>query len=92
MVTIDGFACRFRGGERQIWRTFELQAAYADRTSRLAAKGNLHAINSVDGRVPGRGAPQHCNPCIGDKAHVHQVILYGFRQFERQQNSRFSDL
>ena len=55
-------------------------------------KGNLHAINPVDGRVA-RGRPsQHCDPRIGDKAHVHQVILYGFRQFERQQNSRLPDL
>ena len=92
MVAVYGFLRRFRGGERQIWLGFELQAAYADRISGLMPKGNLHAINPVDGRVARRRTSQHCDPRIGDKAHVHQVILYGFWQFELQQNCRLPDL
>ena len=92
MVTVHGFARRFRGGVRQIRRAVELQAAYADRTSRFVAKGNLHAINPVDGRVARGRTSQYCDPRIGDKAHVHQVILYGFWQFELQQNCRLPDL
>jgi hypothetical protein len=48
----------------------------------LAPEGNLHSIDGVNGGVAGWRAAQYGYQGIGNKAHVHQVVLYGFRQIE----------
>jgi hypothetical protein len=52
----------------------------------LAAEGNLHAVHAVDGGVAGRRAAQDRDQRIGNKAHVHQMVLHGFRQVKAHQN------
>ncbi len=51
----------------------------------LVAEGNLHAVNAIDGGVAGRCAAQRGDRGIGNEAHVHEVVLHGFRQVEGNQ-------
>jgi hypothetical protein len=57
----------------------------------LVAEGYLHAIYQVDGGVSGGGAADGCNQRVGDKAHMHEVVLDGFRQVESYQDRTFTD-
>lgn len=60
--------------------------ADADGLGGLDAEGNLHAVNGVDGGVAGRGATQRRHMGIGDETHVHQVVLDGFGEVQRDQH------
>jgi hypothetical protein len=55
------------------------------------AEGDFHAVNAVDGGIAGRGAAQGRDQGIGDKAHMHQVVLYGFGKVEGDQHPAFAD-
>ena len=78
------------GSFRSSWR----RAAFADADGfcGLVAKGDFHAVDAVDGGVAGRGAAQGGDQRIGDKAHMHQVVLDGFRQVEGHQDPALADL
>ena len=56
------------------------------------AESDLHAVDGVDGGVAGGGAAQGSDQGIGDKAHMHQVVLHGFRQIEGHQDPGFADV
>jgi len=55
------------------------------------AEGDFHAVDTVDGGVAGRGATEHRDERVGDKAHMHQMVLYGFGQVESHQDRSFTD-
>ena len=50
------------------------------------AERDLHAVNAVDGGVARRRPAQRGNHGVGDKAHMHQVILYGFGKVQGDQD------
>lgn len=64
----------------------------ADGVGGLVAEGNLHAVNAVDGGITGGGAAERSDKSIGDEAHVHEVVLHGFRQVKGYQDASFSYL
>jgi hypothetical protein len=86
---------------------FEIQAGLVDQANRvfgggvtgadsdgirsLVAECNLHTVDQVDSGVAGRSAAEDCNQRIGDKAHMHQVVLDGFGQVESYQDRAFTD-
>ena len=73
-------------------RACDSDAANADGFGGFVAQRDLHAVDAVDGGVAGRGAAQGGDEGIGDKAHMHQMVLDGFRQIEGDQDPAFADL
>ena len=49
-------------------------------------KSDLHAIDGIDSWIAGWSAAQGRNACFGNKAHMHQVVLNGFREVEVYNN------
>jgi len=56
------------------------------------AEGNLHAINAVDGWVAGWCAAEGGDEGVWDKAHVHEMVLDGFREIEGDQDCGIADI
>lgn len=54
------------------------------------AEGDFEAVNAVDGGVACWGAAQSLDYGIGDKTHVHQVVLDVFRQVEGDEDTAFT--
>lgn len=52
----------------------------------------LHAVNAVDGGVTGWGAAQGSHQRIWNKTHMHEVVLYRFRQVKSYQDRALSDV
>ena len=55
------------------------------------AECDLHSVDQVDSGIASWSATENRYECAGDKAHVHQVVLDGFRQIESYQDRAFSD-
>src|SRR5690348_4643008 len=51
------------------------------------AEGDLHAVYTVDGGVAGRGAAQRGDQRVGNKTHVHEVVLDGIGKLESFENA-----
>ncbi len=49
------------------------------------AQGNFHAVDAINGRIAGGGTAERGDRRIGYKAHMHQVVLDGFRKVEAYQ-------
>ena len=56
--------------------------AHANGRGSLVAQGDFHAVDAVNGGVAGRGAAQRVDARVGHKAHMHQMVLDGFREVE----------
>lgn len=66
--------------------------AHVDGLGGFDAEGNLHAVDAVHGGVTGWGAAQRGDAGVGDEAHMHQVVLHGFRKVQRDQDCALADL
>lgn len=53
---------------------------------------NLHAIDTINRRIAGRSTSQNSNACLGNKAHVHEVVLHGFGQSQIYEYCVFTNL
>jgi hypothetical protein len=50
------------------------------------AEGDFHPVDAIHGGVAGRRAAQGRHLGVGDKSHVHQVVLDIFRQVKGDQD------
>jgi hypothetical protein len=69
-------------GVRRLSVLSELQVGQSD----------LHSVDGIDGRIPGRRAAQCRHMRIGNKAHVHQMILNRFWQVQSDQDPALANL
>ena len=69
-----------------------LRGANADGFGSLVAESDFHAVNTIYGGVAGWRAAQGSDQGIGNKAHMHQVILHGFGEIEAHQHSALTDV
>ncbi len=74
------------------FKVLGLRSAHADGFRGFNAERDFHAVDAVDRGIAGRGAAQGGDMGIGDKAHMHQVVLDGFGEIECDQDSAFADL
>ena len=65
---------------------------HPDRLSRLMPQGDFHSINGIDGGVASRSATQGGHARVGDKPHVHKVILNRLRQIQSYQYAAIADV
>lgn len=56
----------------------------------LMPQCDFHAVNTVYGGVACRCAPECRYQCVRNKTHVHQVVLYAFRQVKGNQDPAFT--
>jgi hypothetical protein len=52
---------------------------------RFVAQGNLHAVHAVNRGIACGGSAQQSDESARNEAHVHQVVLDGFRQVKGDQ-------
>jgi hypothetical protein len=57
----------------------------------FVAESDLHSIDAVDGWIASGSAAEDGDLRVGDKAHVHQVVLDGFGQVKCHQDRVFTD-
>ena len=66
--------------------------AHVDGLSGFDPQRDLHAVNSVDGWIAGRGAPQSGDVSVWHKTHMHQVVLNRLGEIEGNQYPALADL
>jgi len=71
---------------------FKLWFADANGFSGLVAEGDFHAVNQVDSGIAGGSAAQDGHQRIWNEAHVHQVVLDGFREVKGDEDATCTDL